>query len=60
MDGENDQKGVEDPPQNVLSAAEVKGCDFEKVILYKFGDKVPGNRNLDELSGLEIEYFLNK
>lgn len=60
VDGENDQKGVEDPPQNVLSAAEVKGCDFEKVILYKFGDKVPGNRNLDELSGLEIEYFLNK
>ena len=54
-----------DPPKNVLSAIAVKGLEFKRVILYKFGEACPQpiekilKANTDDLT-VEIEYFFNK
>jgi hypothetical protein len=52
------------PPKNVLSAPSAKGLEFQRVILYKFGDAcVPDVWRLDgseERQKLESEYFFNK
>ena len=54
-----------DPPKNVLSAIAVKGLEFKRVILYKFGEACPRrieailNAKAEDLT-VEIEYFFNK
>lgn len=51
-----------DPAGNVYSAAGAKGLEFEKVILYKFGEAAPSvsrSAGADERD-LTAEYFFNK
>lgn len=54
----------QDAPKNVFSPIEVKGLEFKRVILYKFGDACPEKvwdlltQPTDHL--VEVEYFFNK
>ena len=51
-----------DPAGNVYSAAGAKGLEFEKVILYKFGEAAPRASRTDDPDerDLTAEYFFNK
>jgi hypothetical protein len=51
-----------DPAGNVYSAAGAKGLEFEKVILYKFGEAAPSASRTAESDerDLTAEYFFNK
>jgi len=50
-----------DPAGNVYSAAGAKGLEFERVILYKFGEMSPPSDNKAERErDLVGEYFFNK
>lgn len=52
-----------DPPGNVYSAVSAKGLEFERVILYKFGENAPSDWRKDLLPderNHRAEYFFNK
>lgn len=58
-----------DPPKNILSPMAAKGLEFDRVILYKFGDaftytmKRLANQKENQLKtelAVELEYFFNK
>lgn len=59
---------AEDVPQNVFSAVRVKGLEFSRVVLYRFGDDAPSclteadNTAIlpDNDLRITVEYFLNK
>jgi len=50
------------PPRNVLSASTAKGLEFDRVVVYRFGDACP-DVPWDELPAeqpLGVQYFFNK
>lgn len=52
-------------PKNVISAIGAKGLEFQRVILYKFGDVCPDKawsviENSETRSSVDVEYFFNK
>lgn len=53
----------EERPRNVLSAIGAKGLEFQRVILYKFGEHCPQRAwrgDLNPGQRIEAEYFFNK
>lgn len=57
------------PPKNILSPMAAKGLEFDRVILYKFGDAITksiaeilrqGNENFSDEDRIELGYYFNK
>lgn len=58
-----------DPPKNILSPMAAKGLEFDRVVLYKFGDAFtytmerllnPKEQELKTELAVQLEYFFNK
>lgn len=55
-----DDKNSGDPPKNIMSPALAKGLEFEKVVLYNFGEQSLWDLNNQSEFTIEAEFYFNK